>query len=42
MGKPQMGTLIHWSSVLVQHGVNKMAILNRQKAYSILFLTFDL
>ena len=26
---------------LVQHGVNKTTILNRQKAYAILFLTFD-
>ena len=30
-----------YSRELVQHGVNKTTILNRQKAYAILLLTFD-
>jgi hypothetical protein len=27
--------------ILVQHGVNKSTILNRQKAYTVFVLTFD-
>jgi hypothetical protein len=29
------------NQILVQHGVNKSTILNRQKAYTVFVLTFD-